>query len=202
MNPTPDTGHADDGSAPGASPQAARGSLPVKSKVLLAISVVILAAVGAIVVAAAGQRTPKQPSPRPARSFALPALGNPGREISLAGLAGRPVIINFFASWCAPCKRETPLLARFYRAEHGKVLVVGVDSNDGQANAMAFVRAEGVQYPVASDPAARVAVSYGVIALPQTFFLNAQHKIVRHVVGDVTQAELTSWARSVAKSAG
>jgi cytochrome c biogenesis protein CcmG/thiol:disulfide interchange protein DsbE len=201
MDGTADSGQADAESAPEPSSPATRGRLALKTKVYLGAAAVALAAIGAILVAATGQGA-QHPTPRPAHNFTLPALGHPGQQVSLASLAGRPVIINFFASWCAPCKHETPLLARFYRAEHGKVLIIGVDSNDRQANAIAFVRAEGVQYPVGSDPSAQVALAYlGVAALPQTFFLNAQHKIVRHVVGEVTQAELTSWARSLARPA-
>lgn len=92
------------------------------------------------------------------------------------------------------------MLASFYRQHGGKVLVIGVDSNDETGPALKFARAAGISYPVAVDPfpSSVTAVSYGVQALPQTFFLNAQHKIVRHVVGDLTERELTSWAASIA----
>jgi len=134
---------------------------------------------------------------KPAKSFSLAMLGHPGADVTLSHYAGRPVIINFFASWCTPCQQETPLLARFYRSHHGHVLVIGVDANDQSGAALKFVRAHGVSYPVAFDPSASVTVSYGVIALPQTFFLNAKHQIVRHVVGRLTLPELTSWAASL-----
>jgi cytochrome c biogenesis protein CcmG, thiol:disulfide interchange protein DsbE len=167
-----------------------------RSKAMLAIAFAAAAVIVAIVVVttASGQAKTGQP-PAAARNFTLDALGKPGRTVSLAALAGQPVIINFFASWCTPCKHETPLLARFYQAHHGSVLVIGVDSNDQTAAALKFVTAEGVRYPVAADPfPARITVSYGVLALPQTFFLDAQHKIVRHIVGELTMAELSSWA--------
>jgi cytochrome c biogenesis protein CcmG, thiol:disulfide interchange protein DsbE len=171
-----------------------------RSTAMLAIAVVAVCAIGAILVLTAGAGAAKAPSHAPvaAKAFSLAELGDPGRTLSLAGVAGQPVIINFFASWCAPCKRETPMLARFYRAHDGKVLVIGVDSNDQASAALKFVKAEGVSYPVASDPSATTAVSYGVFGLPQTFFLNAQHKIVRHVIGDLTEADLTAWAASLA----
>ena len=135
-------------------------------------------------------------APAPAKVFTLPRLGG-GLDVALAGDAGQPVIINFFASWCFPCRKETPLLAGFYRSHHGRVLVIGVDANDKSAAALRFVHAHGVQYPVGFDPTASVTLSYGVVALPQTFFLNARHQIVRHVIGALTQRELDSWAASL-----
>jgi cytochrome c biogenesis protein CcmG/thiol:disulfide interchange protein DsbE len=174
-----------------------RRLLTRRSQVTVAIVVAaLLGAAAAVGLTTNGQAKATPPA---ARNFTLAELGHPAAKISLAALAGKPVIINFFASWCAPCKRETPMLARFYRQHGGKVLVIGVDSNDETGPALKFAHAAGISYPVAVDPfPSSVTVSYGVQALPQTFFLNAQHKIVRHVVGDLTQRELTSWAASIA----
>jgi cytochrome c biogenesis protein CcmG, thiol:disulfide interchange protein DsbE len=131
------------------------------------------------------------PAPDPAApAFSLPVLGQSGQKVSLAGYAGRPLIVNFFASWCEPCQQETPLLARFYQAEHGKVALVGLDENDTAGNGASFTHKEGVSYPVGFDPETIAASAYGVAALPQTFFLNAKHRIVDRVFGAVTMADL------------
>ena len=131
-------------------------------------------------------------SPAVARNFSLPALGHPGQRVSLAAYAGQPVIINFFASWCAPCQRETPTLARFYRQAAGRIMIIGVDSNDQAGPAMRFVRSARVRYPVGADPLpAATTAGYGVVALPQTFFLDAQHHIVKRIFGAVTAKELS-----------
>jgi cytochrome c biogenesis protein CcmG, thiol:disulfide interchange protein DsbE len=190
-----------DSSAPGGPARAGRPRIAGRSRAMLAVAAAALLGI-AVILALTTWLGRAKAAPQPtARNFALTELGQPGRSVSLAALAGKPVLINFFASWCGPCQHETPLLARFYRSHHGQVLVIGIDSNDQTASALKFVRAEGVQYPVAADPfPAPVTVSYGVLALPQTFFLNAQHKIVRHIVGQVTLAELTSWASTLAGS--
>ena len=138
-----------------------------------------------------------------AKNFMLGVLGHPGQRISLQAMADRPVIVNFFASWCPPCQKETPLIARFYRDTRGHPAIIGVDVNDPSSAGLAFVRRSGVTYPVATDPAPmKAAIAYGVAGLPVTFFLNARHIIVKRVYGAVTQAELVSGARQMAGRAG
>jgi cytochrome c biogenesis protein CcmG/thiol:disulfide interchange protein DsbE len=138
-----------------------------------------------------------------AKNFSLGVLGQPGRRISLRSMADRPVIVNFFASWCEPCRRETPLIARFYRDTGGRPAIIGVDVNDTSSAGLAFVHRSGVTYPVVADPAPmRAAIAYNLPGLPATFFLNAHHIIVKRVYGPVTQAELSGGARLMAGRAG
>jgi thiol-disulfide isomerase/thioredoxin len=173
-------------------------ALAVRRRVKIGIGggfVAIAITVWLVLASATGLARPAGPPPL-AKSFSLAAVSQPGRTVSLASYAGRPVVVNFFASWCAPCQRETPLLARYYTSQHGRVAIIGIDSNDELAAAVRFLQKAGVRYPVGSDPfPARVTTSYGVYALPQTFFLNDQHRIVAHVVGAVTARVL---ARDVA----
>ena len=144
----------------------------------------------AIAVVGSASPGPAKAANLPAPAFNVATLGHSGQHITLSDYAGQPLIVNFFASWCVPCKQETPLLATFYRTENGKVALVGLDVNDPVSNALAFTRAEGVSYPVGSDPELIAASAYSVAGLPQTFFLNAQHHIVDHVFGALTQADI------------
>jgi cytochrome c biogenesis protein CcmG, thiol:disulfide interchange protein DsbE len=153
----------------------------------LTAAVLVLAA-AAIVIGAPGHERGVRPR---LPGFILPALGHPGGRVSLAVYAGRPVVVNFFASWCVPCKKETPLLARFFRTPHGRVAMIGVDVNDATAAALSFVRKAGVTYPVGVDRTAATAVHSGVVAIPQTFFLDPGRHVIRRVFGAVTLAELT-----------
>jgi cytochrome c biogenesis protein CcmG, thiol:disulfide interchange protein DsbE len=155
------------------------------------VALCVAASLVAIALVASGSAAPAGAVPDPAApSFSLPVLGHSGQKVSLADYAGRPLIVNFFASWCEPCQQETPLLAKFYRTEHGKVAIVGLDENDVLGSAASFTRKEGVSYPVGFDPEVIAASAYGVAGLPQTFFLNAKHRIVDRVFGAVTLADI------------
>jgi thiol-disulfide isomerase/thioredoxin len=179
------------GSAGGSLAHRLRGLGRVRLAALTAVvaGIVVIVALSFTGAGAGPQHTPATP----AKNFSLPALAHPGQRISLNSLAGRPVIVNFFASWCTPCRKETPLLAKFFRARHDSVAVIGIDVSDQAAAALAFVRRSGVTYPVATEPASdSTVIAYDLPGLPATFFLDAHHRIVKRVYGAVTQAELTS----------
>ena len=172
-------------SLPGAARRTA--GLARRHKVITAVTALFIAAIIGVSLATSGSPGPNYP---PAASFSLPVLGDTGKQLSLSQYQGKPVIVNFFASWCEPCQTETPLLASWYTQQQGKVALVGLDENDTTANAQKFLAAKGVSYPVGFDPTTVAASAYGVAALPQTFFLNAQHRIVEHLYGAVTKAQL------------
>jgi cytochrome c biogenesis protein CcmG/thiol:disulfide interchange protein DsbE len=169
------------------------GRAALRHKAVSAIIAVCVAGslvtIGVIGSASGQAASPVAPVAAPA--FSLPLLGDEsGRQVALSKYRGQPLIVNFFASWCEPCKTETPLLATFYRTDKGNVALVGLDENDTLGNATSFTRAEGVSYPVGWDPHFAVASAFGVNALPQTFFLNARHQIVDRIFGPVTLASL------------
>jgi cytochrome c biogenesis protein CcmG, thiol:disulfide interchange protein DsbE len=171
--------------------------LTALAAVLVGIVVIVTLSVTGTGTGGAG---PHQAPPTPAKSFSLGALGRPAHRITLGSLAGRPVIVNFFASWCAPCQKETPMLARF--AKHTSVAVIGIDVNDPTSSALAFVHKNGVTYPVATEPAmGSTVVNYNLPGLPATFFLDSRHRIVKRVYGAVTQAELTSGSALISERA-
>ena len=178
-------------SLPSAARQAA--SFARRNKVITGISALFVVAI--IVVSLTTNSSPAPPSDPAAAGFTLPALGQTGQQVSLSQYVGKPVIVNFWASWCTPCQQETPLLASWYKQQHGHVVLLGLDENDTTASALKFARAKGVSYPIGFDPQVTVALAYGIDDLPQTFFLNAQHRIVDHVIGGVTKADLAKGLR-------
>jgi cytochrome c biogenesis protein CcmG, thiol:disulfide interchange protein DsbE len=127
---------------------------------------------------------------RPTRVMSLPSLSGSG-TISLAGLAGKPIVMNFWSSTCGPCKQETPALASVARAVSNKVTFVGIDTVDSRPQALAFLARYKVPYPVAFDPNGTVADRYGLPGLPVTFFLSPSAKtVVGENIGALTTAKL------------
>jgi thiol-disulfide isomerase/thioredoxin len=163
------------------------------------IALCVVGSLAGIGLASSGSGQAARPADPAAPAFSFPALGHSGQRVSLGAYSGKPVIVNFFASWCTPCKQETPLLAKFYRTEQAKVALVGLDENDVLGNAMSFTRTNDVSYPVGFDPQFSAADAYGVDALPQTFFLNAKHHIVDRIFGAVT---LTDLSKGIALATG
>ena len=173
------------------------GRLAKRHKIATAVGGVFAAAIVAVSLIGSSSSNGSPHADPMAPAFTLAALGAPGQHIALSQYKGKPLIVNFWASWCEPCQQETPLLARWYKAQRGRVNLVGLDENDSTASAIKFAHAKGVSYPIGVDPAPALATAsaYGVVALPQTFFLNAQHRIVDRIYGAVTEADLAAGVR-------
>ena len=108
----------------------------------------------------------------------LDCLGG-GSPVRLSGLAGTPTVINFWASWCAPCREELPLLAKAHRAYGDQLQVLGVDFDDSAPDAaIEIAQRSGVTYPLLSDPDSTAKAPFKVIGLPQTVFVDAQGTMV------------------------
>jgi cytochrome c biogenesis protein CcmG/thiol:disulfide interchange protein DsbE len=111
-----------------------------------------------------------------------------GGELSLEALRGKPVVLNFWASWCYPaCYEEAPLLEstwRKYRAQG--LMIVGVDIQDKEANAREFMRRFSFTFPNGPDPGSKISIDYGVYGVPETFFIDREGRITYKHVGGVT----------------
>jgi thiol-disulfide isomerase/thioredoxin len=123
----------------------------------------------------------------------LPSL-QPGQPtVSLATFEGRPILLDFFASWCQPCLAELPRLARASERLGSKVAFVGVDVNDSTAHALALVRADHVGYPVGTDPEDAVALRFHLVGLPTAVFIGADGRVVYSRTGQLSATSLNHW---------
>jgi cytochrome c biogenesis protein CcmG/thiol:disulfide interchange protein DsbE len=129
---------------------------------------------------------------RPAApSFTLESLGG-DRRISLADYRGKVVVLNFWASWCRPCKEEAPLLEAAWRRYRDQgVVVLGVDAQDFRSDAQRFVDRYGLTYPIAHDRNGSTLGRFGLTGFPETWFVGRDGRLVgEHVSGPLTEAQL------------
>ena len=147
----------------------------------------VLAAVGGIVAAEIATSGGQAPRPAPA----LPTEVLSGHRVDLESLHGKPALINFWASWCAPCKQEAPELRRFAEQIGHRATLVGVDWNDRPENARAFIAQSDWRYPVLRDSSGEVGNAYGLNGLPTTFVLDSGGQIVQKLQGPQTASSLS-----------
>lgn len=132
------------------------------------------------------------PSPlvgKPAPSFALPRFG--GGELRLADLRGRVLVVNFWASWCIPCRDEaTALEAAWRRYRDAGVVLVGVNVQDRDAPARSFLGETRPSYPNVVDATGATSIAYGIYGVPETFVIDARGEIRSRHVGAVSAEAL------------
>jgi cytochrome c biogenesis protein CcmG/thiol:disulfide interchange protein DsbE len=169
--------------------------MPARLKIgLQALSVAIVAGLLALLIwkvvhqgkGAAGELAQGKSPPAP--HFDLSRLDGQGK-LALASLRGKVVVLNFWASWCVPCKSEAPRLEaawRHWRAQG--VVVVGVDAQDFSGDARRFIRRYALTYPNVHDGPGNVLPKYGVTGFPETYFVARDGRLV----GDRVEGEITA----------
>lgn len=115
--------------------------------------------------------------------------------VELRELRGVPIVLNFWASWCEPCRDEAPLLEQAWRRDRDRgVLYLGLDTQDLSEDALEFIREFSVSYPTIRDPGRSVSNEFGLTGIPETFFIDRRGRIVGHAVGVVTEEILAEGA--------
>jgi cytochrome c biogenesis protein CcmG/thiol:disulfide interchange protein DsbE len=121
---------------------------------------------------------------RPAPPFVLQRID--GGRVALTSLRGRPIVLNFWASWCVGCHQEHPYLVQAYHRWGKRVTFLGIVFEDSTAAARAYLRQHGGGWLNLADPDSKTAISYGVSGVPETFFIDRRGIIVAKQPGPVT----------------
>lgn len=149
----------------------------------------------------------------PAPAFTLPVLWDrketwpldarralADEKVSPAELRGHSVVVNFWASWCIPCKAEAPLLAASARAHRGRVVFLGIDVQDFKSDARRFLRRYDTPYVSVRDGPGSTYGDYGLTGVPETYWIDAPGRIVAHYAGQINHDQLEEGIREAEAS--
>lgn len=172
-----------------------RGWLGVVASVLVAALLLTILTVRLQQAGRVAATAPKYPlEGRTAPDITAPLLnGAPGQMFHLTALKGKPVVVNFWASWCDPCTEEMPRLQTAYQTyQRQGVEFLGIAIFDSSDNARPFLQKYGVTYPAVLDSAGATTVDYGIASPPFTVFIGRDGKVVSKVAGGVSKEQLDS----------
>jgi peroxiredoxin len=126
-----------------------------------------------------------------------------GKTVSLSDYRGTPVVLNFWASYCHPCREEFPLFRDQLAAHKGDFVVLGVDYKDITSDARKFAKQQRAQWPILTDPTGAVGQAYGIRAVPQTFFIRRDGTIAQRYYAPIRDADFPGELAKITKpSAG
>lgn len=157
------------------------------------------------VVTAMGRQGTSKVSTAPYPGYKLPSFSLQssvaGKSIVSSQFAGKPVFINFWASWCPPCQAETPDLVQAYKQFGQQIQFVGINATaqDTQSNAESFIQHYNIPYPVLFDTTNQVVNEFNVNGFPTSIFVNKEGVIVARVDGAITPEVLRSDLRKIAQ---
>jgi peroxiredoxin len=124
-----------------------------------------------------------------------------GKEVSLEDYKGKGVLINFWASWCEPCKAEMPALNNIHKKYKDKgVEVIGINAGDTELVAKTFTKEMGLEFPVVLDPKGDVQKAYKVIPLPTSFLIDKDGKVVKMITGERTEEQFEEYIKEILPS--
>ncbi len=171
------------------------------NRTVLIIGLFIVAVVVAILFMGLGKDPQHIDSPligRPAPGFALKVVGS-GETIDLSRYRGKPVVLNFWATWCRPCWDEHPVLTASAQMMGDHVQFLGVVFQDEESKIKSFLEQRGWAYPTVVDERGKTAIAYGVGGVPETYFLDKNGTIVAKFAGPMSADDIQTNLRKALK---
>jgi len=152
--------------------------------------IIAAVAIGFLIILGYGLRTQSgSPIGAPAPDFTLSLFD--GGQLYLADQIGSVVVVNFWASWCIPCRDEAPALEKLWQEyEDRRVVFLGVNYKDVESKALPFIEEFNVTYPNGSDPYNRISAAYRITGVPETFLISRDGRLLEWWVGPITEAGL------------
>ncbi len=134
---------------------------------------------------------PTEPKPLPP-ALDITVYDAEGNPVNLANYAGKPIVLNFWASWCGPCQREMPAFQEVFQELEGQVqfLMVNMTTSETVSSAKSFIESNGYTFPVFYDTQGDAATAYSVRSLPTTYFLNAEGQKIAYAIGSIDKETL------------
>jgi cytochrome c biogenesis protein CcmG, thiol:disulfide interchange protein DsbE len=169
------------------------------NRTVLLVGLIIAAVLVAILFAGLGKNPAEIRSPligKPAPVFALRQVGT-NQTVDLTRFRGKPMVVNFWATWCGPCWEEHPVLVANARMMQSEVQFLGVVFQDKEDKILGFLNQRGSSYPTVVDDAGKTAIAYGVGGVPETFFIDANGVIQAKYAGPMSPDILRENLRKV-----
>ncbi len=164
--------------------------IPAGARLSAAVaSVLVVVVLGAFFYRGGGS-SPGASEQRIAPAISLPDLRDPSARVELESLRGRPVVVNFWASWCVPCRKELPGFEAAHQRFGDRVAFLGVNHQDGRTPARDLLRQSGVTYPSGADAEGKVASDYGLRGMPSTVLVSSSGQIVASHTGELSRSRL------------
>jgi cytochrome c biogenesis protein CcmG/thiol:disulfide interchange protein DsbE len=182
----------------GGEPGTPTGQVQQKISTFGVVSILVILGLLGVIAYALYKRGETQPTSGPAPSFAVTMydfdpMAMTGQQVQLKDLRGKAVVVNFWASYCDPCKSEAPMLERVWNDYKDKgVVLLGINTNDPLKNALDYLTQYGITYPNAPDEGSHIENAYRITGIPETFVIDTQGKIVRHFMSEPNERDLRS----------
>jgi cytochrome c biogenesis protein CcmG, thiol:disulfide interchange protein DsbE len=136
----------------------------------------------------------------PAPAFSLPVVANGSGSVSLDSLKGHAIYLNFFATWCQPCKEEVPYISKLSQTyAHQNIVVIGVDELESADKVKQFASTYKLVYPLTLDGSGNVGGDYGLLGLPLHVFIAPNGTVAQYKAGEMSEAQVRAALQSLTR---